>query len=53
MHYLASYLLDVLELARLPVEMESFEIILFLPMEYNEIIYSHDSTWFREDEDSW
>ena len=47
-HYLASYLLDVLELAWLLSEMESFEIILFLVMGYNENIgmkiYSHNNT---------
>ena len=47
-HYLASYLLDVLELAWLLSEMESFEIILFLLMGYNENIgmkiYSHNNT---------
>ena len=43
MHYLTSYLLDVLELARLRVEMESFEKVLFILMEYNEIIF----TWLE------
>ena len=40
MHYLASYLLDVLELDRLPIEMESFENMFFLLMEYNENIFT-------------
>ena len=52
MHYLASYLLDDLELARLPVEMESFEN-MFSYLWSTMKTYLHDSVWFKEDKDSW
>ena len=42
MHCMVSYLLDVLEVARFSVEMqlESFEYILSLLVEYNENIFT-------------